>query len=354
MRRSLPARCAGPSLIAAALVAFAVAPPASGRESPAFATAALDSLARAAITAADGYRSVLGAGSPARAGGSPLASAPYPECLKRVDSLIDTVLTLARDVTRKAEPLKVPLAEKPPGGRRADPPDLTALQGEVYDAAMRLKRPLGYFRIGESLASGATLDYCPEIDTGLPAVAPLMTFAAAANSIRDSLWNRTDFSKVYAEIREDEEILRRFRLKLIDGFPAYPWEYLFNLSGDRRRPARGQFIYLHPTFGFAYDGPWSELPANTLHLQGWLPAIHLEAFGFNYYFFNRGFNYLGVSAVAWAAIGDDEGGYGFDVHLANWITLGAGLWDGDGDWDPRLMVGWTTVTEKLLGVFKQD
>ncbi len=338
--------------LVAVLIAFSTAIPVRAGEKPSAIAIEVDSLAREFIPAAEKYQQTVG-DTVARSKDPVLGMPPYAVWMRRIDATVDSALSAARNVAKKAEPVNVILQRLARRGRDVDVSMLPYWQNEVEDAAKPLLRLAGYLKgeenglnepDGKHLGAfhGFYLDTAPDL-------API---SRASDSIVKGLRDRMNLGKIAAEIKRDENVIRLFRMKLVDGFPAYPWEYLWNLTGDRMHPARWQFIIAHPTFGFHLAGPGSDLNPKDFRIENWHPAMQIEIGGINCYFFNRWMNYVGVSAVAWKSLGGDGGGYGFDAHLANWTTLGVSILNGDRDYEPSLMVGWTATTGRLLDVFK--
>jgi hypothetical protein len=143
-------------------------------------------------------------------------------------------------------------------------------------------------------------------------------------------------------------VLARFERKLIDGFPAMPWEYIWNLHGNRDGPTPHQIIWLHPnmaaevkTTGAINDGE-----------NRFQPVFVVQTLGYNRYFLKaekgplRRLNYIGLAGVV--TFNTTEGRRvarpGGIFHFGNFLSVGATR--GDGRW--QLYVSSDKVFDQVL------
>lgn len=115
----------------------------------------------------------------------------------------------------------------------------------------------------------------------------------------------------------------RFEEKLLEGFPAMPWEYVLNFQGGREGPSVHQLIWAHPSIGFEVDPRASQ---GSTHIRS---VLVVQAAGYNFYFLGagplRGLKYLGTAAILTlnTTAGQDRWRRGGLVHLGNRVSLGA-------------------------------
>jgi hypothetical protein len=135
-------------------------------------------------------------------------------------------------------------------------------------------------------------------------------------------------------------VYSQFEAKLLNGFPAMPWEYIVNFRGNRDGPSRHQLIWAHLSMGVEID---NEAAAGTSQAH---PVLAVQAIGYNFYFF-RGINYLGATALLTmnATAGGDRWRRGAALHVGNIASIGATR--GNGHW--LLFVASDRLSDKLVG-----
>ena len=139
---------------------------------------------------------------------------------------------------------------------------------------------------------------------------------------------------------------QRFERKLLNGFPAMPWEYVLNFSGGRSGPSPNQLIWLHPNAGV------EALVGNVGDGQNRVqPVLALQVIGFNRYLFSdtalaRRLNYLGIAAIATVNTtqGRDHVRYGGLIHVGNYLSVGGT--HGDDEW--RLYFSSDRIADQFL------
>lgn len=148
-------------------------------------------------------------------------------------------------------------------------------------------------------------------------------------------------------VEKTREVLSLFERKLLDGFPATPWEYMLNFQGGRDGPSPHQLIWLHPNLGLEVDPEGVGEGQNRLQ-----PVLVLQALGYNRYLlhakegFGRKLNYIGFAGILTfnSTKGLDAVRYGGLVHLGNYLSVGTTF--GDSEW--RLYLSSDKVFDQVV------
>lgn len=148
-------------------------------------------------------------------------------------------------------------------------------------------------------------------------------------------------------VKKTQEVLSLFERKLLDGFPATPWEYMLNFQGGRDGPSPHQLIWLHPNLGLEVDPKGVGEGQNRLQ-----PVLVLQALGYNRYLlhtkegFGRKLNYIGFAGILTfnSTKGLDAVRYGGLVHLGNYLSVGTTF--GDSEW--RLYLSSDKVFDQVV------
>jgi hypothetical protein len=172
-------------------------------------------------------------------------------------------------------------------------------------------------------------------------------FSLAADLQR--IW-RGHSEKLAAEtIAEMQRSVTRFRRKLIDGFPGMPWEYVFNIQGDRRGPSPHQIIWAHFDVGMEQT---TRVQPGDLRVQ---PVLGFQALGYNYYFLDND-NWVGrkLKYVGFAGLVTVNGKssvntarYGGVFHFGNFVSVGSTY--GDRRW--RLYLSSNKAFDQILRIW---
>jgi hypothetical protein len=156
----------------------------------------------------------------------------------------------------------------------------------------------------------------------------------------EGIWKGFGDEELAATIARMAHTYDRFESKLLKGFPAMPWEYMFNFQGTRDGPSRHQLIWLHPNVATEVDRHALD---GTSHVR---PSFAVQVIGYNFYVF-RGINYVGATTLLTvnATAGRDRWRRGGAVHLGNILSVGATRGDGHWTW----YVASDRLADKLVG-----
>lgn len=193
---------------------------------------------------------------------------------------------------------------------------------------------------------GVEIRCCPTILEGFE-TAPEFALAGALTDIWTGFDNN-DAARARVIIADSDRIVAQFRRKLLDGFPAMPWEFALNFQGTEAGPTPHQLVWLHPSLGL--EVRTGQLPVGTNHLS---PVLVIQMLGYNRYLlgsmsgFQRAVNYLGFAAAMSlnAEAGRDRLRYGGLMHVGNYVSVGATY--GDADW--QLLLSSSKLLDVVMG-----
>lgn len=172
-------------------------------------------------------------------------------------------------------------------------------------------------------------------------------FALAADL--KNIWKGYSEKLAGETIAELQRSTVRFRRKLVDGFPGMPWEYIFNIHGDRRGPSPHQIIWAHFDVGMEQT---TRVDPGDLVVQ---PVLGFQALGYNYYFLGsdnwagKKLKYLGFAGLVTVngKSSVNTARYGGVFHFGNFVSVGSTY--GDHHW--RLYLSSNKAFDQILRIW---